>query len=431
MRIESNTCLVTRRALLKGLSLSAVGVPYIVSASALGRAGAVAPSERITVGQIGYGWIGGSHLNALLNRTDVQYVAICDVNAKQRQGFMDKVNERYSQRFAKAAGYQACQAYGDFRRMLTQPDMDAVLIATPDHWHALMAIAAAQAGKDIYCEKPLTLTIEEAFQVRRAVRRYGCVFQTGSQQRSNTFGQFRDACELVRNGRIGEVRSVDVSTGGPPKACDLPAQSQPEGFDWDMWVGQTPWRPYHEKLASMHWRPYREYCGGGFADMGAHHFDIAQWALDMDHSGPVEVLYPGIKEEDKISYRYANGIIMNHVGGNCLGLTFHGTEGDLYVGRDGFWTKPALLKQTPLSGSDIRLYRSNNHHGNWIDCIRRRQPCVADVDIGAGTAIICHMGNIAYRLRRSLKWDPVKRRFIGDEQANRLLGRAVRAPWQI
>ena len=391
----------------------------------------MAPSERITIGQIGYGWIGGSHLNALLSRTDVQYVAICDVNAKQRHSFVDQVNERHSQRLGKGTGNRRCQAYDDFREMLTQPDMDAVLIATPDHWHALMAIAAARAGKDIYCEKPLTLTIEEATEVCRVVRRYGRVFQTGSQQRSNTFGQFRDACELVRNGRIGKISSVDVSTGGPPKACDLPAQSQPDDFDWGMWVGQTPWRPYHEKLASMHWRPYREYCGGGFADMGAHHFDIAQWALDMDHTEPVKVLYPGSKEEGKISYEYANGIIMNHVGGNCLGLTFHGTEGELYVGRDGFHTKPAALKQAPLGGTDIRLYHSNNHHGNWIDCIRSRRRCVAHVDIGAHTATICHMGNIAYQLQRSLQWDPAKRRFIGDEPANRLLGRAMRAPWQI
>jgi predicted dehydrogenase len=254
------------------------------------------------------------------------------------------------------------------------------------------------------------------------------VFQTGSQQRSSVFGPFRHACELVRSGRIGKILSVDVSTGDPPILCDLPAEPVPPDFNWDLWVGQTLWRPYHSKLADKSWRPYREYCGGGLADMGAHHFDIAQWGLGMDGSGPVEVLAPEAGRA-RVSFRYANGVIMNHVGGNCLGLTFRGTGGSLYVGRDGFRTDPAGLAREPLGAGDVRLYNSPDHHGNWLDCIRARARCVADAETGHRSATVCHLANIAYELGRSLTWDPDAEQFPGDAQANRLLSRARREPW--
>ncbi len=419
-----------RRCFLKQAAALAA-FPAIVPASALGRDGAVAPSNRINVGQVGLGWIGGSHLDALLGRQDAQYVAVCDVNGQRVRQVQDRINRHYASRFGQGQ-YRDCAAHGDFRDMLAQPDLDAVVIATPDHWHVLIACAAARAGKDIYCEKPLSLTIREGREVVAAVRRYGRVFQTGSQQRSSVFGPFRHACELVRNGRVGRVVSVDVSTGDPPKPCDLPAEAAPADFDWDMWVGQAPWRPYNGKLADKSWRPYSEYCGGGFADMGAHHFDIAQWGLDMDGSGPVEVLAPDASQgRARVSFRYANGTIVNHVGGNCLGLTFTGTGGKLYVGRDGLSSDPAELVREPLGAADKRLYNSNNHHGNWLECIRTRARCVADVEIGHRSATVCHLGNLAYLLGRSLRWDPVAERFTDDEQANRLLERARRAAWTI
>ena len=419
---------ITRRSFLA--SSTALALPTIVPSHVLGANGAVAPSNQITVGQIGFGWIGGSHLSSLLGRKDARYVGACDVNGERLEAVCNRINQQYAGDADKAR-YQACTAYGDFREMLARDDMDAVVIATPDHWHALLSIYAARAGKDIYCEKPLTLTISEARTVVKTVRRYGRVFQTGSQQRSNVFGKFRDACERVRNGRIGKVVSVDVSTGNSPIACDLPAEPTPDGFNWDMWVGRTAWRPFHAKLADKNWRPYREYCGGGFADMGAHHFDIAQWALGMDESGPVEVMPPDGKERERVSFKYANGVIMNHVGGNCLGLTFHGTEGELYVGRDGFWSKPESIAKTPLGSNEMRLYKSDDHHGNWLDCIRTRDRCVADVEIGARSATICHLGNIAYELRQTLQWDPVTERFTNNEQANRLLSRPLRSPWSL
>ncbi|MCP4452739.1 MAG: Gfo/Idh/MocA family oxidoreductase [Planctomycetes bacterium] len=417
---------ITRRTFLA--SSTALALPTIVPSHVLGLQGTVAPSNQITVGQIGFGWIGGSHLSAMLGRKDVRYVGACDVNGQTLEAVCKRIGEKYAKDAGQSA-YKACDAYGDFREMLARDDMDAVVIATPDHWHALLSIQAARAGKDIYCEKPLTLTISEARTVVKTVRRYGRVFQTGSQQRSNVFGKFRDACERVRNGRIGRVVSVDVSTGNSPIACDLPAEPTPDHIDWDMWVGRTAWRPFHAKLADKQWRPYREYCGGGFADMGAHHFDIAQWALGMDETGPIEILAPDGNQRERVSFRYANGIIMNHVGGNCLGLTFHGTDGELYVGRDGFWSKPESIASTPLGAREMRLYRSDDHHGNWLDCIRTRRRCVADVEIGARSATICHLGNIAYELGETLKWDPETERFTNNEQANRLLSRPLRSPW--
>lgn len=413
---------ITRRRFLK-YSATGLALPTFVPSRVLG---AAAPSNQIAIGQVGFGWIGGSHLGTLLNRKDARYVAACDVNGQKLEEVHGKIDARYG-----SSGARGIKTYRDFRMMLARDDLDAVVIATPDHWHAPISIAAARAGKDIYCEKPLTLTIAEARAVVNATRQYDRVFQTGSQQRSSVFGPFLRGAELVRNGRIGEIRSIDVSTGGPPGPCDLPAEPKPGHFDWDMWLGQTPERPYHSKLAAINWRPYREYCGGGFADMGAHHFDIAQWALDMDHTGPTKIYPPHGKTRERVSFEYANGIVMNHVGGNCLGLTFHGTDGTLYVGRDGLWTKPESIAKSVIGPNDIHLYKSTDHHGNWLDCIRSRRKCVADVEIGARSATICHLGNIAYELGEKLTWAPAAERFIGNDTANRLLSRPMRSPWSL
>jgi predicted dehydrogenase len=419
---------ISRRGFLKTAACIAA-FPAIIPATALGKNGAIAPSNRINIAQVGLGWIGGSHLDAMLGRNDAQYVAVCDVNGQRVQQVQARINRQYGQRLGQS-DFKGCAAFRDFRQMLAAKDLDALIIATPDHWHATITCAAAGAGKDIYCEKPLSLTIREGRDMVNTVHRFGVVFQTGSQQRSSHFGPFRHACELVRNGRIGKVLSVDVSTGDPPKACNLPPEPAPADFDWDMWVGQTPWRPYHSSLTDKQWRPYREFCGGGFSDMGAHHFDIAQWGLDMDRSGPVEVIAPDPKQgRERVGFRYANGVIVNHVGGNSLGLTFKGTEGRLYIGRDGLRTDPADIARQPLGSSDLKLYTSNDHHANWLECIRTRARCVADIETGHRSATVCHLGNIAYQLGRSLKWDPVKEEFPDDVLANRLLSRARREPW--
>ena len=263
-------------------------------------------------------------------------------------------------------------------------------IATPEHWHAIPAIEACKAGKDVYCEKPLTLTIREAKLSIDAVRKYGRVFQTGSQQRSNVFGQFREAVELIRSGRLGQVKTVSVGVGGPSKWCDLPEEPMEPGLDWDLWLGAGAKRPYNSILSprKVHnhfpdWRLYREYAGGGHADMGAHHYDIAQWALGMDHSGPVEIIPPADPKSGKgCKYIYANGVEMTHGGPD--GCFFTGTRGTLHITRSRLVSEPAAIMKEPLGKDDVHLFRSPGHHRNWINCIRSRGKPVADVEIGAG-----------------------------------------------
>lgn len=428
----SSARIITRRRVLKAAGVVSVG-PLFVPGTALGKDGGVAASNRIAIGQIGFNWIGGSHLGGLLGRNDVRYVAACEVHAHRLKGAADRIDRQYKHGAGDGIG-----RYGDFREMLSRDDLDAVVIAVPDHWHALMAVEAAKAGKDIYCEKPISLTIRQGREMVNAVRRYGRVFQTGSQQRSQFGGRFRRAVELVRNGYLGEVRHVAIGVGQPPRACDLPGQTTPDYVDWNMWLGPAPYRPYHEKLADKHWRPYSEYCGGGLADMGAHHFDIAQWALGMDDSGPVEVIapnsdrHPGYPDDGKkghVCFRYANGVVMHHRGAS--GCTFYGSEGKLYVDRGALRSWPGSILDTGLRGSDFRVMPSNNHHTNWIEAMKRRSRPIADVEIGHRTATICHLGNLCYQLKRDLKWDPVNEQFEGDEQANRMKDRAMRASWDL
>jgi predicted dehydrogenase len=322
--------------------------------------------------------------------------------------------------------------------VLARPDIDAVFITTPDHWHSIIAIEAARAGKDIYCEKPLALTISEARAVAQAVERYGRVFQTGSQQRSDR--TFRFACELVRNGRIGRVHTVHVNVGGPPVDCDLPEEPAPPCLDWDRWLGPAPWRPYNAILAPpitddgwALWRNYRDYAGGGMTDMGAHHFDIAQWGLGMDGAGPVQIIPPDGKGVNLLTYRYANGVLMTHTGAlEKAGVEFIGDKGRVLVNRyDYLVTEPKELARQGFGPGDVRLCRSDDHHLNWAECIRTRGRPICDAEIGCRSVTVCHLGNIAYQLKRPLRWDPGKEIFVGDEEANRLLRRPMRAPWCI
>lgn len=424
---------ITRRKFLRG-SAVAVAAPVITPSSVFGGQNRTAPSERITVGFVGTGKMANDyHLRTLLNFADVQALAVCDVDTTRRQHAKRRVDERYG----TPSTTKGCQAYNDFRQMLARDDIDAVLIATPDHWHAIPIIEACKAGKDVYCEKPLTLTIREARVVIDAVRKYDRVFQTGSQQRSGVFGKFPLACELIRSGRIGRVKTVRVGVGGPSKWCDLPAEPMEPGLDWDMWLGQSPMRPYNSILSprGVHnhfpqWRRYREYSGGSMTDMGAHHFDIAQWALDMDHSGPVEVIPPDDPNANTgVKYIYANGVEMIH--GGPQGCTFEGTEGKLYIGRGVLKSEPESIVKEPLGQNDVHLFRSPGHHRNWIDCIRTRQRPVADVEIGARSVTVCHLGNMAYWYRRRLRWDPQNWQFVGDEEANQWLDRQRRDPWQL
>jgi predicted dehydrogenase len=423
----------TRRGLLQGAA-TALAAPLFVPASALGKDGKTAASERITVGFIGCGKMANDyHLSTLLTFADVQALAVCEVDQKRREHAKRRVERAYEGK----AGYKGCAAYADFRELLARKDIDAVCIATPEHWHALAIIEACKAGKDVYCEKPLTLTLAEAKRSIDAVRKHSRVLQTGSQQRSSVFGPFRKAAEIVRSGRLGKIQTVTVGVGGPSRWCDLPAETPEPGLDWDLWLGPAPLRPYHSALSprGVHnhfpaWRNYREYAGGGHADMGAHHYDIAQWCLGMDESGPVEITPPDDpKATTGVKYRYVNGVVMTH--GGPSGCVFTGTAGKLHIDRGRLSSEPESIVKEPLGAKDVHLYESPGHHRDWVNCIRSRKRPVADVEIGARSVAVVILGNLAYWHHRKLRWDPKGWDFIDDKEASRWLDRERRDPWRL
>ena len=425
---------VSRREFVKGLGAAAVAGSMWMPRRVFGQTSRPAPSERITLGFIGLGKVATTYdLKTLLEFPDVQAVAVCDVDTTRRMNAKEMVEKAYSGK----SDYKGCADYNDFRELLARPDIDAVVIATPDHWHAIPLIEACKAGKDVYCEKPLTLTIAEAVRCIEAVRKNNRVMQTGSQQRSSVYGQFRFACELVRSGRVGKIKRVKVGVGGPSHWCNLPGEEPEPGLDWNMWLGYAPMRPYNSVLSprGVHkhfpaWRDYREYAGGGLSDMGAHHFDIAQWALDMDDSGPVKIIPPeDPKAERGVKLVYANGVIVEH--GGPSGCTFYGDKGELYIDRGKLTSNPESIIKEPLRKDEVHLYESPGHHREWINCIRTRKQPNAHVEIGARSATICHLANLAYWHRRVMRWDPKKWEFPGDPEANTWLDRPRRDPWQL
>jgi predicted dehydrogenase len=391
-------------------------------------------NDRINLAFIGVGTMGRGHVGSFLRYPEVQVVAVCDVVAERRERSRKMVEDHYSQ--DKKGTFKGCDAATDFRKVLDRKDIDAVVIATPDHWHAIPAVLAARAGKHIYCEKPLTLTIAEGRKVAAAAKEHRIIFQTGSQQRSEFGGKFRTAVELVRNGRLGKVHTVRVGVGGPAVPCDLPEQPVPEGTDWDFWLGPAPRRGYNEALCpkGVHghfpaWRNYREYAGGGLADMGAHHFDIAQWALDMDGTGPVKIEPPEGQATSGLKFTYANGVVMYH--GGPSGCTFEGSAGTLYVDRGIIESKPDTILKEPLDAKAFRVYPSSDHRKNWLECVRSGKQPICPAEVGHRSATVCQLGNIGYWLLRSLRWDPAAERFVDDGEANKLVDRPTRAPWKL
>jgi predicted dehydrogenase len=430
---------LTRRSFFRRAAAAAatIAAPTIAPRSILAGEDRRAPSDRITMGFIGIGNMGGGHLGGFLGNREVQILTVCDVKQDVREKSKAQVDRTY--------GNVDCKMYEDFRSMLLRKDIDAVLIATPEHWHAIIAIEAARAGKDIYCEKPLSHTIVEAREMANAMRRYDRVFQTGSQQRSES--NFRYACELVRSGRIGKLRTVHVAVGGTSSEPDLPAMPVPYGLNWDFWVGPVVFAPYHPTRASGDygggWRFIRDYSGGMMCDWGAHHFDIGQWGIGMDESGPVEIFPPDGKDHPVLTYRYANGVNMYHMYGPGAGKvpvpTGRGVNGILFVGDDGwvevnrgyFRTGPEEIGKTPIGPDDIHLYESPGHAADWLRCIRTRKRPICDVEVGARTITVCHLGNIAYWLNRPIRWDPRAERIVGDEEASRFLELPKRGTWHI
>ena len=420
---------ITRRTFLGRAGLL-VAAPYFVRSTVLGNATRRAPSERITLGIIGLKKMGRVHVDNLLNHAEVQILAVCDVDSTARDEARQRVEEHYAAQRPNGT-YAGCDAYNEYERILARSDIDAVVIAVPEHWHAIMAIAACRAGKDVYCEKPLSLTIHEAQEVVAAARQSGTVFQTGSQQRS--MARFRYACELVRNGRIGEVKTVHVGVGPPSGEVLMPAEPVPAGFDYDRWLGPAPWAPYNNLRCGSYyddgWRRIRDYSGGKMTDWGAHHFDIAQWGLGMDGYGPTLVIPPNERAGTPLTYHYDSGVTMIHGGAN--GVLFTGTEGTIEVNRGHFATIPKNIGTSPIGPSDVHLHKSRGHHQDWLDCIRSRRRPICDVAIGASSVTVCHLGNIAWWLGRPLRWDPDQQKLIGDPAAERWLDRPKRAPYRL
>jgi len=421
---------ITRRTFIK--STAAVALPYAIASSAIGSGARPAASERIVMGAIGTGGQGTRHIGGgiwvqgggFLSRPQVQFVAVCDVNAHNRDNARNIINKHY--------GNSDCAEYKDFRELLAREDIDAVLVATPDHWHALPCIAAAKAGKDMYCEKPMTLTIEEARVVADTMKRYGRIYQVGTQQRS--WHEFRFTCELVRNGYIGQVKSITVNVGGPPAwSCDAPGEPEPDWLDWNTWLGPAPRRPYTSKIAPGGWMAYRDYSGGEMTNWGAHMFDVAQWAMGMDESGPVEIIPPDGKDYPVLTYKYANGTIMTRdkIGKEVPGVLFTGTEGKIEVSRDHLVAWPDSLLRQKLRPDEIHLYESTNHPDNFLECIRTRNRPASDAEVGCRSITVCHLGNIAYWLKRPLKWDPKAEQFVNDPEADKMKSRPMRAPWRL
>ena len=411
-----------RRQFLK-TAAAAFAAPYIIPQRCFGA------NERLTVAAIGVRNQGKGNMNAFIGK-GCNMAAICDVDSEVRAAAVKIASEK---------GQNPVE-YTDYRKVLDRGDIDAVIITTPDHWHALMAVHSCQAGKDVYCEKPLTLTINEGRRMVNAARQHKKIVQTGSQQRSGN--EFWKAATLIRNGAIGKIEKILVGIPKSNYPGPLPADSAPPAIlDYDLWLGPAPLRPYNEKRVHYNFRFWWDYSGGQITNFGAHHLDIAQWALGMDDSGPVAVdgtatfNQPNISEVTetcRITYTYADGtpVILGQLEKDIPGgITFIGEKATLSVNRGKLsCTVEEILNQDP-STLPIQLYRSKNHHQNFLDCIKSRELPVADVEIGHRSATACHLGNIVARLGRGVKWDPKAERFVGDEQAQSMTDRPYRAPW--
>lgn len=425
---EKNYRLSRRAFLQKGFAAGVVcALPVIVPSSLFGED---VPSNRITVGIIGTGSQGILNLKAFLHRPSSQVVAVCDVDYAHRE------EARKIARLPEAA------SYNDFRELLARAGVDAVAVCTTDQWHVPISIAAAKAGKDVYCEKPLAYNVAEGRMLCETIKRYERVLQTGSQQRSDN--NFRRACELVRNGRIGKLQTIkiEIPENSRPNPLEWKTEPPPAGLDYDLWLGPAQYRPYVQQGCHYNWHFIYDFGGGQLANWGAHAIDIAQWGNGTDLTGPVEVSGTGEFPKEglfetplnyDIEYKYANGVRLLCTTGKAKiqesPVRFEGTEGWIFVSRESFFSQPASLVQSTMGPDEVYLYRSKDHHQNFLDCIRLRMKPAADVETGHRSATVCHIGNIAVRLGRKLRWDPAGERFVNDAEADKMLARPMRSPW--
>ncbi len=399
----------TRREFIQAASAS-LAIPYIITSTALGNDERAPASDRIVMAGIGIGNMGQGDQGAFLGRKDVQYVGACDVRQSVRETARRKINEHYSN--------SDCQVYNDFRELLARDDIDAVHVATPDHWHAIMVIEACRHGKDVYCQKPETLTLREGPLMIQAARRYGRVVSGGSQR---VLEDYRGIVNQCWGGELGNIKSINVNVGPLSQLCNLPAEDLSADIDWDLWLGPAAWAPYNAARCSGNfstggnsWRSYADYSGGGMTDWGAHHFGGATYAVDVRELQPEEVTYHDEKEGNYLSLRYSNGIVITHNRPNIGNLAVEGTPGETRA-----------PKPVPTYKGEGGIY------GDFIECVKTRERPFRDIELAVNTVAVSHLCIIAYQLQRSLKWDSVKQEFPGDAEANRLMDRARREPWQV
>ncbi len=451
---------ISRRDYLKKSLIGSAGVlvaPSIVPSTVFGKS---APSNKINIGQIGYGRIAGSHdLPETMKYDITRVISVSDVDTKRAQSGKEYVENWYTEKTGKK-NYVKVKTYQDYREMLLDKDIDAVIISTPDHWHAQPAMEAAAAGKDIYLQKPTSLTVAEGRAMSDAIKKYDRILQVGTQQRSSP--QFRIAAELVRNGRIGKLHTVKIGLPGDPSGPVAPEMEIPANLDYDMWLGSTPEAYYTEMrvhpqndFSRPGWLRCEQFGAGMITGWGQHHIDSAHWGMDTEYTGPVEVeaiaQFPNyglwdVHGDFMVKARYENEITMFISGGYPNGIRYEGTEGWIFVSRGSYVatasdpvsqannnkaldaSDPAILK-SEIGANETKLYVSKEQHGNWLDCIQSRKMPISPAEMGHRTCTACLISHIAMKLPRKLYWDPSKEKFKNDDEANTMLSRPQRAPW--
>lgn len=422
---------------------AALSIPAFIPAPVLGRDGHTPPSDKIVMGLIGVGEMGSGHLRSFMGQDDVHIAAICDVRKSHRDAAKKQVDQKY--------GNTDCHTTNDFCEMLSRDDIDACTVVVPDHWHVLIGLEAARQGKHMYYEKPLSLSIEQAKAIRKAVNRYGVIFQFGTQQRSDS--RFRFVCELVRNGRLGDMKHIMIASASYTKVPPQPVEPVPEGFDYNFWLGPAPRVPHTGLRCTRNWTLIQDYSLGCVSGAyGIHHVDIAQWAFDKDGTAPVRIEGTGYFPEHglydtahqyEVEQIYADGSKLVHMdahtaekkawqfGLHWMGIFFEGTDGWIFVARGFLEGEPKSLLKTKFGPGDIHLPVSNDHRRNFLDAVKSGKSTICPVDVAIGTDVACHQADIAMKLRRPLEWDPVNFEFIDDAEANKMRTRPMRAPWHL